>query len=69
MAQPSFRGVVSEFDSGRGLGTLIAADGRAYLFHCIEIADGSREITCGAKVMFDLLPKLGRYEAANLVKF
>lgn len=68
MSQLAFRGVVSEFDSGRGLGTLIATDGRAYVFHCIEIADGTRDIATGTAVMFDLLPKLGNYEAAHLVK-
>ena len=32
-------------------------------FHCIAIADGSRTIAVGTAVKFDLLPKLGRYEA------
>ncbi len=59
-------GIVSEFDADRGLGTVRAADGTEHLFHCVEIADGSRRIEVGTEVRFDLLPKFGRYEAANL---
>lgn len=62
----SLHGVVCEFDAAVGLG-LIAGDGGAmHTFHVIEIADGSRTIGLGAEVSFDLLAKLGRYEAANV---
>ena len=37
-----------------------------YLFHCVEIADGTRTIEVGAAVEFDLLLKLGADEAADL---
>ena len=60
------RGVVASFDEAIGLGTVLGADGTAYEFHCIEIADGSRSIEVGVDVSFDLLAKLGRYEAANI---
>jgi CspA family cold shock protein len=59
-------GVVAEFDAAVGLGTIDALDGERYAFHCIEIADGSRDIPLGADVTFDALAKFGRYEAANI---
>jgi hypothetical protein len=31
------------------------------------IADGSREIAVGTDVEFEMIPKLGRYEASNIV--
>ena len=58
-------GIVTDFDREVGLG-VIEADGRRYPFHCIEIADGSRDIAVGTAVRFDLLCKLGRYEAAAI---
>lgn len=59
-------GTVSDFDESVGLGVVAGADGVDYPFHCIEIADGSRSIAVGADVTFDVLAKLGRWEAANL---
>jgi cold shock CspA family protein len=60
------RGEVAEFDAAVGLGVIEALTGERLVFHCIEIADGSRDISVGAPVSFDLLAKFGRYEAANL---
>ena len=60
------RGTVTSFDESVGLGTIAAADGTDHPFHCIEIADGSRSIEVGTEVSFDLLAKLGRWEAANI---
>lgn len=59
-------GSVVEFDREVGLGRVAAADGTTYPFHCIEIADGTRDIAVGASVTFELLGKLGRYEAARI---
>lgn len=59
-------GAVVEFDREVGLGRVATADGTAYPFHCIEIADGSRDIAVGTVVTFELLGKLGRYEAARI---
>jgi CspA family cold shock protein len=59
-------GTVAAFDESVGLGVVAGADGVEYPFHCIEIADGSRSIPVGAAVTFDVLPKLGRWEAANV---
>jgi CspA family cold shock protein len=59
-------GHVVAFDGDVGLGQVAAADGTTYLFHCIEIADGSRDITVGQPVSFALIGKLGRFEAAQI---
>ena len=60
------RGTVSAFDAERGLGTVTDVDGVDFPFHCIEIADGTRAIEPGADVSFDVLAKLGRWEASNI---
>lgn len=59
-------GTVSAFDREVGLGEIADGDGRRIGFHCIEIADGSRDIAVGAVVTFSLLAKLGAYEAADI---
>ena len=60
------RGTVTAFDEARGLGTITAEDGEAFPFHCTQIADGTRTIAVGQTVRFDVLPKLGRYEATAI---
>jgi len=64
---PDVRGTVTSFDAGVGLGEITADDGSVIPFHCIAIADGSRDIPVGVSVEFSLLPKLGRYEANDIV--
>ena len=59
-------GTVIEFDAERGLGRIDAGDGRTFPFHCTQIADGTREIAVGIAVRFDVLAKLGRYEATAI---
>jgi cold shock CspA family protein len=59
-------GRVATFDEHSGLGTIRADGGDVYPFHCIEIADGTRRIDVDSRVVFSLLPKLGRYEAAAI---
>ena len=61
------RGTVTKFDTQVGLGEITAVDCSIVAFHCIVIADGSREIPVGVEVEFDLLAKLGRYEATHVV--
>jgi cold shock CspA family protein len=63
------RGSVTEFDESRGLGEIVDDDGNAFAFHCVEIADGTRSIAIGTPVRFDVLAKLGRYEAARIVSW
>lgn len=59
-------GTVSAFSAAVGLGTVARDDGTEYLFHCVEIADGSRTIDVGSRVEFDVMTKFGRDEASQL---
>lgn len=59
-------GRVTQFDVEVGLGEVTADGGEVFSFHCVSIADGSRNIAVGTTVEFELLPKLGRYEAARI---
>ena len=61
-------GTVTEFSDDRGLGTVTTGDGRPYLFHVIEIADGSRTIDIGQPVSFQPLPRFGTLEAGSIRK-
>jgi cold shock CspA family protein len=61
------RGTVTAFDKVVGLGEITGQDGSVVMFHCIVIADGSRDIPLGADVEFDLMGKLGHYEATHVV--
>jgi cold shock CspA family protein len=56
-------GRVSSFDDHRGYGTVTADDGTAYFLHCTQIAGGTRTIAVGTEVVFDVVARLGRYEA------
>lgn len=59
-------GTVTQFDEYVGLGEVTGPDGDVLLFHCVEIADGSRAIEVGTTVEFDVMTKFGRDEAARL---
>ena len=60
-------GTVTAFDPDRGWGTFCSADNVDYGFHCVAIADGSRNIDVGASVSARIVPGLaGRYEAARI---
>lgn len=59
-------GSVVSFDAAVGLGEIESSAGERHQFHCIEIADGTRDIALGAEVSFDVLLKFGRVEAANI---
>jgi cold shock CspA family protein len=58
-------GRVTAFDEYVGLGEVTTADD-TYLFHCVEIADGTRTIEVGTEVEFELITKFGRPEASRL---
>ena len=61
-------GTVTEFSDTKGLGTVTGDDGVSYLFHVIEIADGTRTIDVGQTVDFRLLPRFGTFQAGRLRK-
>jgi len=63
------RGSVTEFDESRGLGEITDDDRNVFAFHCVEIGDGTRSIAVGTPVRFDVLAKLGRYEATRIVSW
>lgn len=61
-------GEVVEFDGAKGLGTVRGENGVDYLFHVIEITDGTRSIELGQRVSFQPLPKFGRFQAGRIHK-
>jgi hypothetical protein len=42
-------GVIESFDPRRGDGSFLSATGESLYFHCVDIADGSRDIEVGAR--------------------
>ena len=60
---PPSRGRVVEFDAHIGLGRIVMSDGRLLMFHCAEIADGSRMIEIDTEVAFEIRTKFAREEA------
>ena len=60
--------MVEQFDEFAGLGIVEREDGTTFEFHCIELADGTRTIEPGTPVTFDVLCKLGRYEAKAVTR-
>lgn len=62
------RGTVTEFDAATGLGTVADDDGAEWLFHAVEIADGTRTIDVGQSVTFEPLARFGRVQAGRIDK-
>ena len=67
-------GEVASFDEARGLGTITVAgsgSGSADLpFHCTAIADGTRTISVGERVRFQITAgPAGRWEATHIESF
>ena len=56
-------GLVESFDAHRGLG-IIDAQGEKYLFHCAEIADGTRDIAVNTQVSFVPVERFGIRQAS-----
>ena len=62
-------GRVVAFDAHRGLGTVETDDGERFGFHCVRIADDSRDIPVGVPVRFTVVPgQLGAWEADALTR-
>ena len=59
---------MTAFDPLKGLGTITAEGGAEYVFHVIEIEDGSRSIEIGRTVDFEPLARFGRFEAGKVTK-
>lgn len=61
------RGLVVSFERERGLGEVrIDPSGAVLAFHCIDIADGSRDIGVDTAVEFEVRRKLGGLEAVAI---
>jgi hypothetical protein len=60
-------GVIASFDATRGDGSFVAATGESFYFHCVTIADGTRDIPVGvdARAM-RVVGHLGRDEVAEV---
>jgi len=62
-------GTIAEFDEHKGVGTVESSDGRRLFFHCTAIADGSRSIAVGARVVFEVAAGHGgRWEATSVTE-
>ncbi len=60
-------GTVARFDVDEGLGDVEVSSGVRWMFHCTEIADGSRDIDEGTKVTFVIRAGApGRWEAFDI---
>jgi len=61
------RGIVTEFDDPRGIGTVTTDAGRSLLFHCTALSDGTRTIEVGVAVTVTVEPGLpGTWEAVRV---
>lgn len=63
------KGLVISFDEHVGLGEVQGEDGQVFLFHCTQIADGSRVIDSGTPVTFTVVANRPKGpEAYEIVK-
>jgi len=66
MSSSRLSGAVIDFDFAVGLGHVATGDGVTHLFHCVEIADGTRHIAIGSQVSFLPVTRFGHLEATDL---
>jgi cold shock CspA family protein len=60
-------GVVESFDERRGDGFVLSDSGERFYFHCVSIADGSRQIDVGVRVKATRrVGRVGRDELVDL---
>ena len=59
-------GVVTQFDEFVALGEITDSSNRVWPFHCVSIADGSRNIAVGATVQFNTAWRVARVEAVDI---
>jgi len=64
----TLNGTVHEFDEASGIGVIVSGDDQPFLFQCIEIADGTRDIDVGQAVSFRPLPRFGVFQAGAIEK-
>jgi cold shock CspA family protein len=62
-------GRVASFDEARGDGVVVTELGESLYFHCVQIADGTRNISVGAEVSgLRAVGRLGSDELIDLQK-
>lgn len=60
-------GLIEQFDERRGIGVVTGDDGERHGFHCTAVADGSRSIEVGTRVVYEMRTgPLGRDEASAI---
>lgn len=60
-------GTVTAFDFNIGLGDIESLSGQRWIFHCTQIADGTRDIDTGKEVTFVIRSGApGRWEACDI---
>jgi len=59
-------GTVTEFDAFVGLGVVRTDVGEDFPFHCVSIADGSRDIAVETRVGFSVRFHIARDEAFGI---
>ena len=59
-------GTVTSFNDARGLGEITDSASVVWPFHCVSIADGSRTIEVGRKVVFRSGFRVARPEAVSI---
>lgn len=59
-------GTVTAFDAFVGLGTVDTDTGESFPFHCVSIADGSRDVAVGTRVTFSVAFHIARDEAMDI---
>ena len=62
-------GIVEAFDERRGDGSVRSDDGERLYFHCVSIADGTRQIDPGVRVQaYRRVGHLGRDEVIDVAR-
>ena len=59
-------GTVTSFNDAHGLGEITDSASVVWPFHCVSIADGSRTIQVGRKVLFRTVLRVARPEAVSI---
>lgn len=59
-------GTVTSFNDAHGLGEITDSVSVVWPFHCVSIADGSRSIEVGQKVVFRTGFRVARPEAVSI---
>ena len=68
VVSPLRAGKVISFDEVRGMGSIVDGHDREYPFHCVSIADGTRQIEVNQAVEFMVGFAVARTEAVAITK-